>query len=141
MDDSTIKIIAVGLHAGFRGGDDFTMDTEMLQTLEKEGIQLYFGSHALSGVGRSISNEFGGVTPVEIIGRTLKMFCGNGLKVAVEISVMAADAGLIPTTKAIIALGGTHGGLDTALVLKPSHMNNFFDMEIREILAKPTSGE
>ena len=25
----------------------------------------------------------------------------------------------------------------TTLVLKPAHMNNFFDLEIREIIAKP----
>ena len=30
-----------------------------------------------------------------------------------------------------------HCGGDTALVLRSAHMNNFFDLEIREILAKP----
>ena len=53
----------------------------------------------------------------------------------VEISIMAADAGLIPTDTEIIAVGGSGKGADAAAVIKPAHMNNFFDLEIREIIA------
>jgi hypothetical protein len=74
---------------------------------------------------------------VEIIAHVLRLFGGDGIKVAVEVSVMAADAGLIPTSREIISVGGTSGGADSAIVLKAAHMNNFFDLEIREIIAKP----
>lgn len=47
------------------------------------------------------------------------------MKVGVEISIMTADAGLIPTDTEIIAVGGTGKGLDSAIVLKPAHMGNF----------------
>ena len=50
---------------------------------------------------------------------------------------MAADAGLIPTDRKVIAVGGSRGGSDTAIVLKAAHMNNFFDLEVRKILGKP----
>ncbi|MFC2137353.1 pyruvate kinase alpha/beta domain-containing protein [Bacteroidota bacterium] len=139
LDKDKLNIVVVGLHAGFREGDQIPLPKEMQREIEKKGAKVFIGSHALSGVGRSISNKFGGSTPVEIIAHTLRMFCGQGIKVAVEISVMAADAGLIPTNQNIIALGGSHGGYDTAIVLKPVHMNNIFDLEIREILAKPVS--
>ena len=33
--------------------------------------------------------------------------------------------------------GGSGRGADAALVLKPAHQNNFFDMRIREIICKP----
>ena len=69
---------------------------------EEKGIQVLICAHALSGVGRSITKKFGGITPTEII-----------------------------------ALGGNGGGADTAIVLKAAHMNNFFDLEVREILTKP----
>jgi hypothetical protein len=105
--------------------------------LEKMGTEVLICSHALSGVGRSISSKLGGVTGTEVIAHTLRRFGTDGLKVAVEVAVMAADAGLVPTDREIIAVGGTHGGADTALVLKAAHMNNFFDLEIREIIAKP----
>lgn len=130
------KIVNITHHAGFRGGDDLELDQKYLKKLENMGIPVYTSSHALSGVGRGISNKFDGVTPVEIIAETLRLIC-QGVKVCVEISVMAADAGLLPTDREVIAIGGTGKGLDTAVVLKPAHMGNFFELRINEIIAMP----
>ena len=139
IENKNLKIIVVGLHAGFREGDNIPLPINKQNEIKEKGAQVFIGSHSLSGIGRSISNKFGGITPTEIIANTLRLFCGHGIKVAVEISIMAADAGLIPTNQNIIAIGGSHGGYDTAIVLKPAHMNNVFDIEIKEILAKPVS--
>ena len=49
----------------------------------------------LSGAERGISGKHGGVSPVELMADTLRML-GQGVKVCVEIAVMALDAGLIP---------------------------------------------
>jgi hypothetical protein len=132
-----VSIVAVTGHAGFSGGDKMGLEPAQRQALENNGIQVVTASHVLSGVGRSITKKFGGVTPVEIIAHVLRQFGTEGLKVAVEVAVMAADAGLVPTDREIIAVGGTGAGADTAIVLKAAHMNNFFDLEIREIVAKP----
>lgn len=136
LKDEGVKIVSVAEHAGFSGGDEPSITREKRKELEEKGIEVLIASHALSGIGRSISNKFGGVTPVEIIAHTLRRI-GQGIKVAVEISVMSADAGLIPTNAEIIAVGGSGGGADAAIVIKPAHMNNFFDLEIREIIAMP----
>jgi len=130
-------LISVTLHAGFHGKDDAFLTEEKKVAMESKGIKTLTASHALSGVERSISRKFGGVSHVEIIAYTLRQFGGEGIKVAVEVSIMAADAGLAPTDKEIIAVGGSGGGADAAIVLKAAHMNNFFDLEIREIIAKP----
>ena len=61
----------------------------------------------------------------------------HGIKVAVEVAIMAADAGLLPTDRKVIAVRGSGGDADTAIVLKAAHMNNFFDLEVRKILGKP----
>jgi len=50
---------------------------------------------------------------------------------------MAADAGLIRTDEEAIAIGGSGGGADTAVVLKPSNTHTFFDLRIKEIACKP----
>ena len=55
----------------------------------------------------------------------------------VEIAVMALDAGLIPYGKAVIAVGGTGRGADTAMVLLPSHAKTIFDTQILELICKP----
>lgn len=56
---------------------------------------------------------------------------------AVEISVMALDAGLIPFGQPVIAVGGTGDGADTALVLIPSHSKTVFDTAVLELICKP----
>jgi hypothetical protein len=62
---------------------------------------------------------------------------GEGTKVCVEITLMAADAGLIPVDKDIVAIAGTGEGADTALRILPANATRFFDLKIREIIAKP----
>ena len=140
LQDTDVRIIAVTSHVGFHGGDTVDMTPDNRQALEDLGVTIVTCAHALSGVGRSISSKFGGTTPVEIIAHTLRRF-GQGIKVAVEIAVMAADAGAIPTDREIIAAGGSGKGADAAAVIKPGHMNSFFDLEIREILAMVRGAE
>jgi hypothetical protein len=50
---------------------------------------------------------------------------------------MAADSGLIRTDEDIIAVAGSGRGADTAVVMKPAHTHDFFDLRIKEILCKP----
>jgi hypothetical protein len=58
--------------------------------------------------------------------------------VAVEVAIMAADAGALSGSD-IVSIGGSGSGADAALILKPAHQNNFFDMRIREVICKPRS--
>jgi len=131
-----VNVICVTHHVGFKGGDEDQLEPEHAEAIRAAGGTLLTASHALSGVGRSISNGFGGVTAVEVIAHTLRLF-GQGMKVCVEIAVMAADAGLIPTDRDVICVGGTGCEADTAVVLRPAHANRFFEMRIRETLCRP----
>ncbi len=133
-----VEIVSITHHAGFKEKGKLEITRENIEKLKENNITFYTGSHALSGVGRGISNKFGGITPVEIIAATLRLF-GQGIKVCVEISIMAADAGLIPVDEEIIAIGGTAWGVDAAVVLKAANMSNFFDLQIKEIIAMPRS--
>ncbi len=137
LQGTKINLVCVSSHAGFTGGDKLAIDEDTKRQMEEKGIRTLICSHALSGVSRSISSKFGGAPGVEIIAHVLRLFGSDGIKVAVEVSIMAADAGLIPTDREVIAVGGTARGADAAIVLKAAHMNNFFDLEIREIIAKP----
>lgn len=136
LKDINVSIVCVGEHYGFWGDDGQRFSEEMRKNLGSKGVKVFISSHALSGVGRSITNKFKGISHIEIIAYTLRQF-GEGLKVCVEISIMAADTGLIPTDQEIVAIGGTSKGADTAIVLKAAHTHSYFDLEIREIIAKP----
>ncbi len=130
------KIICVTHQIGFREPGIDEMGQETRQKLQKRGVKIYTGTHLLAGVDRSLRKEYGGLYPPEIMANTFRMF-GQGLKVCVEIAVMALDAGLIEYGKPVIAVGGTGRGADTAAVIKPSHSDNIFDTKIKEILCRP----
>jgi hypothetical protein len=87
-------------------------------------------------VGRAVRKKLNTYELEEIMAYTLRIF-GEGTKVAVEIALMAADAGLVSTQEPCISVGGTGQGSDTAILLQPAHAQNFFDIKILEILAKP----
>ena len=130
------KLICVTHVYGFAENGKNELSDENRQALEKKGIRICTAAHALSGAERCISRKFQGAYPVEIMAHTLRMF-GQGIKVCVEISVMALDSGLIPLGKPVIALGGTGRGADTSALLTPSYSSSVLDTKIHEILCKP----
>ncbi|MGC8961545.1 MAG: pyruvate kinase alpha/beta domain-containing protein, partial [Candidatus Bathyarchaeia archaeon] len=76
-------------------------------------------THSLSGVERAMRRCWNTIGPVELIANALRIF-GEGVKVCVEIAVMAADAGLIPVDRDVLCIGGTGSGAETALILRPA---------------------
>ncbi|MGB2983469.1 MAG: hypothetical protein WBC63_06345 [Candidatus Bipolaricaulia bacterium] len=136
LAESGVALVCVTHHVGFTGGDASQLEPEHRDALRRLGAEIVTATHALSGVGRSISKTLGGVSGPEVVAHTLRLL-GQGMKVCVEIAVMAADAGRIPTDQDVICVGGTGRGADTAVVLRPAHMNAFFDLKIRETLCRP----
>jgi len=130
------NLVCVTHVQGFEKPGTNEMKADMRKGLLEKDVKLLTTTHVLSGAERGISRKFGGVYPVEIIAQTLRMF-GQGVKVCVEISVMALDAGLIPYGQDVIAVGGTGEGADTAVVLRPAHAADIFSTRIAEIICKP----
>jgi len=87
-------------------------------------------------VNSAFSEKYGGKSFSEIVAQTLYRFC-QGMKVCVEIVLMAADAGLIPMNKEVLSIAGTGEGADTALIVKPTYARRFTDLQIKEIITKP----
>jgi len=53
---------------------------------------------------------------------------------------MAADGNLIPVDRDVVAVAGTDGGADTALILQPAYSSTLFDLRVKEIICKPRIG-
>jgi hypothetical protein len=100
------------------------------------GARVLTCQHAFGGVNRAVRKKLATYLTDEIIAYTLRTF-SEGLKVCVEIALMAADAGLVETGEPCIAVGGTGRGADTAVVLVPANAQQFFDLRVMEVLAKP----
>jgi hypothetical protein len=131
-----MKIIAVSHVTGFREPNTQEFTEENKRKVESKGAIVLTTTHAFSGVERAMRNKFNMYLLAETIANTLRIF-GQGMKVVCEISLMAADAGLITTKEDVIVIGGTGSGADTAVVLRPAYSANFFDMKLKEILCKP----
>lgn len=132
------NIVVVTYHAGFGGGDEWSLSPSKEEELRKHGAVVVRSLHALSGVSRSFRERFGGLSIPEVIAESFRRI-SEGFKVAVEVTLMAADAGAIPTTSDVIALGGKGRGVDTAILLRPAHQNSFFQLKVKEILCLPKS--
>ena len=133
---ASLNLIIVTHSTGFVKPDYQQLSPEIRDKLEKAGAAVLTCQHALGGVGRAVRKKLDTYQLDEIIAYTLRMF-GQGTKVAVEIAIMAADAGLISTSQPCIAIGGTNRGADTVILLKPALAQDFFDLQVMEFLAKP----
>ncbi|MCX8015353.1 MAG: hypothetical protein N2748_04970 [candidate division WOR-3 bacterium] len=136
MNIKGLNVVCVTHHAGFEKPGKVELTDTTKKFLEANGIKVFRGTHFFSGIARAIRMKFGGLYTGEIVANTYRTL-GEGMKVCVEIAIMALDAGLIPYGKEIIAIGGTAEGADTAIVLKPAYGRRFFDTKILEIICKP----
>jgi hypothetical protein len=130
------NLVVVTHVTGFRKPDAQELLPKNRGVIERNGAKILTATHAFGTLGRAIFKTFGAIQVDEIVANVLRTF-GQGMKVACEISCMAADAGLIQTDEPVIVIGGTRGGADTAVVLKPSNTHAFFDLRVNEIICKP----
>jgi len=132
------NLIVVPHVTGLRKPGVQEMSDDVQEKIRTAGGKVVIATHVFSGVNRAIQARFDTVYPAGIIAQTLRMF-GQGMKVVVEIVAMAADAGVIPADKDVVAIAGTGRGADTAVVITPVNAHRFFDMVIKEIIVKPNS--
>lgn len=134
---SEYNLIIVTHHAGFRTPGEIELLSENREQIEAHGAKILIASHAFSGIERAIRKDLETWLPLEMFAKVLRLF-GEGTKVCVEMTVMAADAHLIPMDGSdIITIAGTGRGADTAWVIKPVHSINFFNMKLKKLLCKP----
>jgi hypothetical protein len=147
---SALRLIVVTHQTGYREPGVQLVPSETRKELEGAGVIVCTGTDVLTGgveVGMARQRPQRRepldarlpyiVPPVStIVANTLRMF-SQGVKVCVEIAMMAADAGLVPVDRPVVAVAGSHAGADTAMVITPASSNRIRDMKLHEILAKP----
>ena len=134
-----LEVIVVSHSTGFREPDTQELVAENRTAIEAAGCSLLTCQHAFGGVGRAVRKKLGTYELEEIMAYTLRTF-SEGIKVVAEMSLMAADAGLVRSDEAVIAVAGTGNGADTAVVLRPANAQTFFDLRFLEIICMPAPG-
>ena len=131
-----LDLVVVSHSTGFGRPDSQELTPESRAAMEAAGTKVLTCQHAFGGVGRAVRKKLGTYELEEIIAYTLRTFC-EGIKVAAEMALMAADAGLVRTDEPVIAVAGTGRGADTAAVLMPTNAQTFFDLRFLEIICMP----
>lgn len=142
-----VKLVAIAHQYGWKKPGEWLVKPEVQRELQAKGVVVGTSTLALSMPGRPFRSQsiwkppagepfYGSPFPLDVMADTLRLF-SQGMKVCVEIVIMAADMGLIPVDKEVIAIAGTGRGADTAVVIKPAHMPTLLELRIREILAMP----
>jgi hypothetical protein len=129
------QVVVVTHSTGFSAPGVQELDPERRDEIEEHGACILTATHAFGGVGRAVRRRFQTYQVDEIIAQTLRLF-GQGTKVCVEIAIMAADAGLVPVDLDVIAIAGSAGGADTAMVVRPAHVQDLFELKVRELICK-----
>ncbi len=128
------KLVIITHNYGFREPAHLEMTPETRKRLEDMGALVHTGTMPFRNIGTAIRKTLG-YSQQELIANTLRLM-GQGIKVCVEIAMMASDAGLVGTED-VVTVAGTGRGADTAAVLKPASSNCLFDIKVRKIIAKP----
>lgn len=124
-----IKIVVVPHQYGFYGKTQ-RFPQELVAELAKQGHVVHFGTmlfHTEDLYGNAVSNT---------MARLLRTFC-QGMKVCVEVILMAADGGHVALGEKVIVVSGTGRGADTAVVAIAATSNHLSDLHITEIICKP----
>lgn len=131
---STIKVVVVTHNVGFKEPGHLEMSAETRREIEALGGVVHTGTMPFRNIGTAIraKQEY---SQQDLVANTLRLL-GQGIKVCVEIVLMAADSGLISTGD-VLAVAGTARGADTVALIAPSSSNQLFNLKIRDILAKP----
>ena len=118
------------------------MDPEKKSELERRGVIVaekapyFFHSSPLDG------GKWSAPAPEVIVRETLYSF-GQGMKVAVEVAMIAVACGYIEPFQDVIAIGGSGRGADTAALLRATFPNLIFSKDaskrlvIKEVIAMP----
>lgn len=131
------NVVVVPHVTGFREPGKQELSQEAANEIREKGGKIVIAAHTFSGIDRAIQAKFDTMYPAGIIAQTLRMF-GQGMKVVLEIAAMAADAGVIPVDKDVLVVAGSGRGADTAVILRAAPSHNFFNMVVKEIVAKPS---
>ena len=128
LDGTGIKIVVVPHQHGFIGRQRFP--AALIAELEQKGHRVHFGTMLFHTDG------FYGTTTPTVMAILLRTLC-QGIKVGVEIILMATDGGCIDAGEKVIAITGTGRGSDTAVVAIAANSNKLYELHITEIICKP----
>ena len=132
VEGKDINLVVVPWQFNFKkeGGNPFPQ--ELVKELQEKKHMVHFGTMLFH-----TDNLYGTNTP-KALANVLRVF-GQGMKVCVEITMMACDGGCIKMGEKVIVVAGTGSGTDFAVVATAASSTDITSLRINEIICKPIS--
>lgn len=126
VPDTLALIVVTHSHGYLKNGESEFPET-LRSFITESRHKLLTATHAFKGLEGYLQKKYGGISLAQSFADGIRMI-SPGLKVLIEISVMVCDSGLLGVNNWIVSCGGTHRGLDTSAIIKPttSHFINQF---------------
>jgi len=128
LDGKGLQLVVVPWQYGFRDPQPFPK--ELVADLERKGHRVHFGTMLFH------TDDLYGIKTPQVMANLLRIF-GQGIKVCVEIIMMACDGGCIDSGEKVIAVAGSGAGADTAVVATASASTKMGGLRVHEIICKP----
>ena len=128
FDGTGLRLVVIPHQFGFGERQRFTQ--ELVTELEEKSHRVHFGTMLFH------TGDLYGVGTPRLMATLLRVFC-QGIKVCVEIILMACDGGLVDQGEKVIAVAGSAAGADTAVVAISAPSTKLTDLHIQEIICKP----
>ena len=129
VDGTESRLVVIPWQFGFKG-KDHPFPQELVSEIRAKNQQVHFGTMLFH------TEDFYGTTAPKAMANVLRTF-GQGTKVCLEIIMMACDGGCIGIGEKVIAIAGTRGGADTAVVATAAPSTKVTSLRIHEIICKP----
>ncbi len=136
LKDKNANLIIVTHSYGFKEPNTIELSDKAREKILSAGAKIYTGTMITHSLETALAKKFNGVYPTLLVAQSLRRF-GEGAKVCCEMTMMAADAGLIPEGEEVITAAGTGRGADTVAIIRAAASKRFLDLKVLEILAKP----
>jgi hypothetical protein len=123
-----LHIVVIPWQFGF--GESQPFPQGLVTELRAKGHRVHFGTMLFH-----TEDLYGMETPRAMA--NLLRILGQGMKVCVEIIMMATDGGCIEPGEKVIAVAGSGSGADTAVVASAAPSTKIKALRIHEIICKP----
>jgi uncharacterized protein len=128
LEGTGLHLVVIPWQYGFRDTQPFPR--ELVAEIQGKGHRVHFGTMLFH------TEELYGNRAPQAMANLLRIF-GQGIKVCVEIIMMACDAGCIEIDEKVIAVAGSGAGADTAIVATASPSTRLKGLRVHEIICKP----
>ena len=129
VDGQGLSLVVVPWQFGFMGEEN-PFPAELAAELREHGHVVHFGTMLFH-----TSSLYGNDGP-QALANMLRAF-GQGMKVCVEILLMACDGGHVGIGEQVVAVAGTGNGADTAIVATAASSTAVASLRVNQIICKP----